>query len=407
MTEATAQLELIRKGVTHAEANAKVLRRRLSRLIPDVWDRIRDLEEQNGRFPPLPARLPRADYVLVADSLERDERALLFYIACEQGALSDVVAFVEERGPNSSKATLQYGLEQASFACKPDVAHYLLHHGAPLHSGCFMNMFEFLGAGQTSTRLRCIFDEADYAADTESFIALLSVFIESGFWHPNQPWESPAMIDPYVAMNASRVLTDRRLLLFLLEHGADPNLSRYSKSARGISATAWAIDRQSPSPLNFAVAKGDQSVFDLLVAHGAKTEGEGLHLLHSLVRSSMRYDFSSTRRPMAETIITQGLAGVNDVKPMPYRHEDSRYFIGGYTEDETPLTLACAASDWEFVEWLVQHGADPGALGGKAYTQLWWRKPHRANDPSRLLEILNRRAITEAMEEMLGPQGHG
>ncbi|KAI1863315.1 uncharacterized protein JN550_009635 [Neoarthrinium moseri] len=406
MSEATAQLELIRKRVTHAETDAKVLRRRLSRLIPDAWDRIRDLEEQNGRFPPLPARLPRADYVLVADSLERDKQALLFYVACEQGALSDVVAFVEERTPNPSKATLQFGLEQASFACKPDVVQYLLHQGATLHSGCFMKLFEFLGAGQTSTRLRCIFDEADYAADTDSFIALLSVFIKSGFWHPNQPWESPAMIDPYVAMYASRVLTDRRLLLFLLEHGADPNLSRYPKSARGSSdrdATPWAIDRQSPSPLNLAVAQGDQSLFDLLVAHGAKAEGEGLHLLHSLVRAAMQHDFASTRRPMAEGIIAQRLADVNDVKPMPYRHEDSRYFIGGYTEDETPLTLACAASDWEFVEWLVQHGADPGALGGKAYTQLWWNKPYGANDPSRLLEILNSRAITEAMEGMLDP----
>lgn len=49
---------------------------------------------------------------------------------------------------------------------------------------------------------------------------------------------------------------------------------------------------------------------------------------------------------------------------MRWRHEDTKYHVG-HTEDETPLTYTCAASDWELVEWLLKHGADPDVLDRK------------------------------------------
>lgn len=35
-------------------------------------------------------------------------------------------------------------------------------------------------------------------------------------------------------------------------------------------------------------------------------------------------------------------------------------------DDETALSLACAAEDWEFVEWLLENGANPDLLRGQA-----------------------------------------
>ncbi|RYP69384.1 hypothetical protein DL771_006141 [Monosporascus sp. 5C6A] len=139
------------------------------------------------------------------------------------------------------------------------------------------------------------------------------------------------------------------VLKFLLAHGADRNLGRFDKGINGPGVTL-AVSRQSSAMLNYAVAKSDLSLVDLLLRHGARPDCEGLHLLHSIAKPLNHGDFTSLCRPLAEYMLNHGLAIINEVKPIPWRHEGTKLHMGEYTETETPLTLACAASDWEFVE---------------------------------------------------------
>lgn len=145
--------------------------------------------------------------------------------------------------------------------------------------------------------------------------------------------------------------------------------------------------------LNSAARALDQSFVELLLRYGARTDCEGLHMLHSVVRAEAYHqrDFSTTRGPFAEYLVAHGLADVDEIRHMPWRHEGSILTMGGYTDAETPLTYACAASDWVFVEWLLEHGADAELLDGKAHQEQWWRKPHDGpNDPTRLEELIDK-----------------
>ncbi|RYP90301.1 hypothetical protein DL770_003597 [Monosporascus sp. CRB-9-2] len=382
-------LRLIREQIAHMEGTNKIFRRFDSKVRTDAKERVRDLEEQNGRFPPLPPRLPRPEYALTANLLDQDEDSLKFYLACERGIMPDVISFVEGNNHLPKQAVRQYGLEQASFGRKPEVARYLLKNGTLLHSNCFMRSVGINLSGATVEDIS-IFDKADCGGDEDSLISLLQAFIEVGSWHPNQPWESPTMRLPHVAICTPRARTDSMILKFLLAHGADPNLGKFDKGTN-VPGVTLSVNRQSPAMLNYAVAKSDLSMVDLLLRYGARPDCEGLHLLHSIAQSFDHGDFTVRRRPLAEYLLNHGLANVNEVKPMPWRHEGTKLHMGGYTETETPLTRACAASDWEFVEWLLEHGADPDALDGKAYKEQWWCKPYFGpNDPSQLTKLINK-----------------
>lgn len=203
-------LLLIREQIQHTESNNWFLRRVEGKYRPELQEKMRAIEEQNGRFPPLPPRLPRPQYALTANSLDPDnEESLRFYLACERGITSEVVSFVEKEGDDGrlpAQAVRQYGLEQASFSCKPEVARYLLEKGTVLHSGCFMRSVMNVD-GRPSGDV-CIFDKATAGGDDDdndndnedSFISLLRAFIEVGFWHPNQAWESPTLRSPHIAI---------------------------------------------------------------------------------------------------------------------------------------------------------------------------------------------------------------
>ncbi|RYP59667.1 hypothetical protein DL770_010155 [Monosporascus sp. CRB-9-2] len=293
------------------------------------------------------------EYVLEADSVDQDEDSLKFYLACERGIIPDVISFIDKGGHSPKQAVRHYGLEQASFGRKPEVARYLLENGTLLHNNCFMRSAKIkkTPSGETS-KCVCIFDEVDGGNDEGSLISLLQAFIDVGSWHPNQPWETYRKY-PCVAICTPRAMTDSALLKFLLTHGADPNAGSFGRTS-SVEGANLALNRQSPAVLNGVVAKFDPSLIDFLLRHGARRDCEGLHLLHSIVQRQNRDNFAELRRPLAQFLLDQGLADVN----------------------ETPLTLACAASDWEFVEWLLEHGADPDALDGKAYKEQWWCKPY-------------------------------
>ena len=60
-------------------------------------------------------------------------------------------------------------------------------------------------------------------------------------------------------------------------------------------------------------------------------------------------------------------------------------------EDATALTYACVAEDWEYVEWLLEHGADPMLLDGKALEEQEWFAPYSGpNGPKIVQELIEK-----------------
>lgn len=111
--------------------------------------------------------------------------------------------------------------------------------------------------------------------------------------------------------------------------------------------------------------------------------------MHSVARYQGTPNFGdnipfSQRRGLAEHLLTLGVVNVNEVKFIPTITE--LHQPPGWGEDATPLSHASAAQDWEFAEWLLEHGADPDALGGKAFQPQWWYRPHLG--PSEPKEVL-------------------
>lgn len=416
-------LLLIREQIQHTESNNWFLRRVEGKYRPELQEKMRAIEEQNGRFPPLPPRLPRPQYALTANSLDPDnEESLRFYLACERGITSEVVSFVEKEGDDGrlpAQAVRQYGLEQASFSCKPEVARYLLEKGTVLHSGCFMRSVMNVD-GRPSGDV-CIFDKATAGGDDDdndndnedSFISLLRAFIEVGFWHPNQAWESPTLRSPHIAICKRRTTSmagRRRVVEFLLAHGADPNLGTFSENSR--TTEKFAVNRESHELLDRSVRQGGRALVELLLRHGARPGRGGLGVLvlsheWSLSCKHFDYDDDEWRLQLARRFLDEGWVRIDEIQwyqepptPVPPRldpecsdwvdiHRGRVDYSHVYHEDETPLTRACVVSDWRFVEWLLERGADPDALEGKAYKERQ-RSDGSTYDPSRLRELVGR-----------------
>ncbi|RYO84492.1 hypothetical protein DL764_009324 [Monosporascus ibericus] len=174
-----------------------------------------------------------------------------------------------------------------------------------------------------TSKIVCIFDEADGGNDENSLIPLLQAFIDVGSWHPNQPWEIYRK-SPYVAICTQRPSTDSTLLKFLLAHGADPNVGSFGR-IRSVDGENFALNRQSTATLNGVVAKFDPSLIDLVLRHGVRRGCEGLHILRSIARRQDRGNFAELPRPLAQFLLDQGLADVDEVKEMPWRHEGVGY----------------------------------------------------------------------------------
>ena len=60
-------------------------------------------------------------------------------------------------------------------------------------------------------------------------------------------------------------------------------------------------------------------------------------------------------------------------------------------ENLTPFAFACAGQDWEYAEWLLEHGADPDLLNGRAFESTYFSKPHDGpNDPQVVRDLVDR-----------------
>ncbi|KAI1267676.1 hypothetical protein F5Y18DRAFT_308183 [Xylariaceae sp. FL1019] len=393
---------LISRQIDQMESANQFYRLVLQRLRLDMKEIIREFEDQNGRFPPLPSRLPRPEYALAANILNRSPEALEFYWACEQGDMDAVVSFVEREGNPPVQGTLQYALEQASFACRVAVVQYLLTIGAILHTNCFCRQLatDKQPGGQTSEDVSILgrFWSTDHGIpnNANDIAELLRAFAQLGSWHPNQAYEEPHCPFALVAICTPKATCEPTILKLLLDLGADPNLGRHTGQHAKGSRLPYTVSRQCPTVLNEVVQLGDVAALQLVLDHGAQTHHEKVHLLHSIVMyKSPQQDppFLEGRRQVAQYLLDHGISEINEVKPMHSRPKDWR-MSAGYIEQETALTRACAASDWKFVEWLLDHGADPEALNRKAYTQQWWYSRLSVtnyNDPSRLVALVEKR----------------
>ena len=130
-------------------------------------------------------------------------------------------------------------------------------------------------------------------------------------------------------------------------------------------------------------------ILELLVSRGARlNEGAPLHSL-SVIRGGKIFSRDlSGRFKMAEWLVKHGV-DINGVKGV---RGFGMVSAGDDRVDCTPLARACALMDWEFVEHLLDLGADPDAENRMAYSfnpRLFWQpQQHEVN---RLEEIVEKR----------------
>lgn len=198
-------------------------------------------------------------------------------------------------------------------------------------------------------------------------IPLFELFTRHG-WTPNTPIY-------YGDVLLLHIVTNRPLLKWFLEHGADPNL--------GKQPNHW--DRMGPSvtsgaALTQAARAGDLEAVRLLLDAGARPQngdllvGTPLHAaagacppgtwsgakLNEGVYPSREFDESQI--PIMALLVEHG-ADVNAA-------EDRRLVLAQY-----PIVHAAMAGAVERVKWLLSHGADPNIKGdfGNAVEYAKWR----------------------------------
>ncbi|KAF5523621.1 Homeobox protein Wariai [Colletotrichum aenigma] len=360
----------------------------------------RNLSEaaQFARLPPLPPTLPRPEYSLTADLISLDDEEVRFYVACENGSVEEVASFVQQTN-SPSQAVLQHGLEQASFGNQPAVARFLLERGTPLHGNIFSR------ARRVKTKDRpfyledvTIFDETQSGGE-DTLIPLIRVFLDFG-WHPNQAWRGATSNEGKTPLPYEGCIANTPLVQLLLQHGANPNIAADSRSPDGEDPRP---NRHGGDALNSSARLGDTRLFNLLLSHGA--DPSFASPLHSIVSCQIMpadlrgswldaHSFASTpfsprRRAMAEHILACGAAAINDVRRLLYCDILDRQ--PGDSYETTAFARACAGQDWEFAEWLLEKGADPGLCLGLALLRQYRSEPWVGpTEPETVRELIER-----------------
>ncbi|KAF7517978.1 hypothetical protein G7054_g13626 [Neopestalotiopsis clavispora] len=343
------------------------------------------LVEEDG-LDPLPPPVPRPEYAMVPNSIPTDNDHLEFFCACKQGLRRDVEEFLTVRKP--SQAVRQFGLEQASFGGQPAIIKLLFAHGTILHNNAFTRAFPRPGSLDLKDRTDDTILDEDFGKDP---FTVMQAFLEFGGWTPNQVWNEPIRNCPQFPLTYQVALRNKPLLRTLLLFGADPNLGP-TEATRFFEERELPTNRRSGDALNKAVSLFDISTIELLLQHGAKPEHA--RMLHSVAEwqgQGQRTPIPWSRRVhVAEFILDQskGIADVNEVK-----RYNPRCLIGNFPphcQDVTPFSEACAAQDWEFAKWLLEHGADPDALDGKAFKKQWWMEPYLGpNNPDDVRRLVD------------------
>ncbi|KAK2014490.1 hypothetical protein LZ32DRAFT_528579 [Colletotrichum eremochloae] len=354
-------------------------------LMPEALSRdIDDLKARFADFPPLPPRLPRPEYAIQDGLLHpEDTKELDFYCACRMGYQDDVEAYVRKFMP--SLAVRQFGLQMAAFGNQPQIARYLLLIGTTLHGYVFGGTEPGSQRKQTP-RGASIFE---LYPKGDVLIPLFQTFIEFG-WHPNQAWEPTRDTWPVWPFYYLCCVWNPPLVRFLVSHGADPDIGSCWPDLRAMHGLQERLDysieiplhRQSTSTLELAIEGCDPASFEMLRASSSFTVNiAGLSPLFILAlpaeedprenenSESVSYKLLPFvgRRAIAEHMLNFDDVDINRVRIMKRG------------EQQTALTYACSLRDWGYAEWLLERGADPSMLDGKAFSY----------DHQRLMELMS------------------
>ncbi|OIW26973.1 hypothetical protein CONLIGDRAFT_672417 [Coniochaeta ligniaria NRRL 30616] len=352
-----------------------------SERMPNKEDEIKGMKPKDELLVTLPPRIPDPDY-LVDDALvySFDDESQAFYLACAEGKLQRVRDFVEDSA--RPRGDLQFGLEEAAHAFQLDVVRYLMQeHDVGLHTGVFEHLER-----RASSPTNNIFDHND-----PRMLDLLRIFLDNG-WSPNQAWTSPAYLWQghdlnkklrwqNVALHFPQCVRDMRILRLLLEHGAYPDISPYTLPPFAfIQPEYQSPGRGSGYTLEVAVRVGTPETVDLLLAHGARIEDA--RPLRLLIRwpsapppndgqdagarqlspspSAAAAAPDSARFQFANHLVRRGV-DVNALgNAYPLVSGTCSFANPGFIM-ATPLSLAVGVRDWDFVEWLLENGADAEA----------------------------------------------
>ncbi|KAK1451366.1 hypothetical protein CMEL01_05940 [Colletotrichum melonis] len=330
---------------------------------PQLIDKIQEFEALFVDLPPLPPRLPRPDYAIDVGNLNPDDPMELGH------------------------AVRQFGLQQASFGNQPAVAKFLLANGTALHGYVFEGT-EAASKTRGTAVGASLFET--FPDDDDTLVPLLQTFMDAG-WHPNQAWEPREGNYPKWALQDPLCVRNKPLAKYLLSCGADPNIGPgwyHIPTLREQEPDVWfpvevPFHRHGIWTFGLAIETWNPRFFELLRTYSdpALKVSELMPLLRivrdMLVLSAVGQHSEdgerwvspfSMRREMAEHMLSFDDVGVDDVK------------WAGERGEQTALTLACATGDWDYVEWLLDKGADPSVLDGIAF----------AHDPKRLLGLTSR-----------------
>ncbi|KZL70673.1 ankyrin repeat protein [Colletotrichum tofieldiae] len=370
---------------TNEERRSK--ERSKSQMPQALFSDICELKARFADFPPLPPRLPRPEYAIDYGLLHSGDPAELdFYCACRMGYQEAVEAYVREVKP--THAVRQFGLQMASFGNQPAIARYLLLIGTTLHGYVFAGTEPGSRRRQTpkGASIFHVYPKGDI------LIPLMQTFIEFG-WHPNKAWEPTQDNWPVWPFYYLCCVWNTPLVRFFLSYGADPNIGSCWPDLQAMHGLHERLDftveiplhRQSTSTLELAIEGCDPTSFEMLRASSSFSiniaELSPLFVLALPAEEDLRENENTEtvsysllpfvgRRAIAEHMLNFDDVDINRIKLMERG------------EQETALTYACSMRDWGYVEWLLERGADPTLLEGKAFSY----------DHKKLMELMEKLA---------------
>ena len=248
-----------------------------------------------------------------------------FESACRNGPQSTVQSTVssEIRTPRFLNNGLVIALRAGNVEC----VSYLLSVGAPI---------------SRTTPAHIL------SAPAHQQLALFELLAHHG-WTPNTPGFYGDVLLP-------RVVTNHQLLVWFLDHGANPNLGAQRDNRDRMGGS----DTNSCAALERAVSCGDLEAVRLLLDAGAVIRNGVLHRAAGAcpsgtnpyskrVTPSMEFDVG--RIPIMELLLERGGIDVNE-------KEASRYMVPGYA-----IVYAVMAGAVQRVKWLLTRGANPELEG--------------------------------------------
>ncbi|KAI1274033.1 ankyrin repeat-containing domain protein [Xylaria sp. FL0933] len=282
--------------------------------------------------PPLPKKSEWLDIKNPKDYPNAEVRT--FFIACEEGSLEVVKRWAPERKDMLLQVGVQDGLACAARSERVEVVRYLLDKGGAI--------------------LDCSVVEG---ACMHRSLALFELCAQRGY-HPSQQVPSNA---GHFGVALNHCLDSEEVTLFLLRHGADPDLAPFQDGRRSCwgSRAAPPMDRTCGLALDRAVEDGSSlAVIESLLEHGANPGYS--RPLHGVVRRR--------RKKTADLVTDRGQTTTKEAQSedkgewhilmnLLIRHGADVNAKTRYSG--TPLTFAIKFGMWDIVEFLLDNGADP------------------------------------------------